>query len=86
VLNEELEWISFHGTYDFAYFLKLVTCDSLPDNEAEFQNRLKTYFPHYYDVKCLLKDSNMPGGSLSKVASNFGVTFDAFILATNKQK
>ena len=73
MLNEELEWISFHGTYDFAYFLKLVTCEKLPDNETEFQNKLKTYFPHYYDVKYLLKDTNSVTGSLSKISASFGV-------------
>lgn len=73
VLNSELHWISFQGNYDFAYFLKLVTCETLPDNEADFQDKLQTYFPNYYDVKCLLKDSSIPSGSLSKISSNFGV-------------
>lgn len=72
-LNEELEWISFQGNYDFAYFLKLVTCEELPDTKLEFQNKLQIYFPHYYDVKCLLKDANITSGSLSKISSSFGV-------------
>ncbi len=72
-MNSEIDWISFHGAYDFAYFLKLVTCERLPDSVAEFQAKLKVYFPHCYDVKYLLKDSNAATGSLSKVAATLGV-------------
>jgi len=73
VLNDNLTWISFQGNYDFAYFLKLATCEKLPDNVIDFQNKLKVYFPHYYDIKYLLKDSSIRSGGLSKIASSFGV-------------
>eukprot|EP00826_Nyctotherus_ovalis_P017356 TRINITY_DN1510_c0_g1_i5.p1 TRINITY_DN1510_c0_g1~~TRINITY_DN1510_c0_g1_i5.p1 ORF type:complete len:229 (-),score=51.14 TRINITY_DN1510_c0_g1_i5:86-727(-) len=73
VLNEDLQWISFQGNYDFAYFLKLVTCEGLPDSKLEFLNKLQIYFPHYYDVKCLLRELNITSGSLSKISSNFGI-------------
>ena len=33
VLNDKMMWISFHGSYDFAYLLKILTCQLLPDDE-----------------------------------------------------
>jgi CCR4-NOT transcription complex subunit 7/8 len=41
VLNEDVRWITFHSGYDFGYLLKLLTCSSLPANEAEFFALLK---------------------------------------------
>eukprot|EP00826_Nyctotherus_ovalis_P038304 TRINITY_DN3582_c0_g1_i3.p1 TRINITY_DN3582_c0_g1~~TRINITY_DN3582_c0_g1_i3.p1 ORF type:complete len:376 (+),score=76.39 TRINITY_DN3582_c0_g1_i3:135-1130(+) len=73
VLNDSLTWISFQGNYDFAYFLQLATCEKLPDSVTDFQSKLKVYFPHYYDIKCLLKDSTITSGGLSKIASSFGI-------------
>ncbi len=73
MLNPEIEWVSFHGAYDFAYFLRLVTCEDLPELETEFQARLETYFPHHYDIKHLLKLSDIVPRSLSSTAAALGV-------------
>lgn len=72
-LNKDIDWISFHGGYDFAYLYKLVTCDELPESEEVYLDYLKLYFPNYYDVKELLKDSQAATGSLSKAADILGV-------------
>lgn len=37
----QVRWITFHSGYDFGYLLKLLTCSSLPANEAEFFQLLK---------------------------------------------
>ena len=74
-LNEELEWISFHGAYDFAYLLKLVTSEPLPEDEKEFEQQLQLYFPHHYDVKQMAAGLYTTSGSLSKTAEMLGVCF-----------
>ena len=47
----EVHWISFHGSYDFGYFLKILTCQPLPDEEDGFFDLLRAYFPSLYDIK-----------------------------------
>lgn len=73
VLNEEIKWISFHGSYDFAYLLKILSCQLLPDDEESFFDLLHLYFPSLYDVKFLLRGASdelqrIAGGSLNKIA------------------
>ena len=58
VLNPKIKWISYHGSYDFAYLLKIVRNEKFPDNENDFIDTLKLYFPIYYDIKMLLKDND----------------------------
>ena len=36
VLNEDVLWVCFHGTYDFAYFLRLLLNKNLHDFEDHF--------------------------------------------------
>ena len=48
VLNENIYFVSFHGIYDFAYFLKCVTNLPLPESEVIFFEDLKIYFPNYF--------------------------------------
>lgn len=72
VLNEDVKWISFHGSYDFGYLLKILTCQPLPDDEGTFFELLRTYFPSLYDIKYLLRsvDGLREGvGSLQKLAT-----------------
>uniref|UniRef100_A0A0D6QXQ8 poly(A)-specific ribonuclease n=1 Tax=Araucaria cunninghamii TaxID=56994 RepID=A0A0D6QXQ8_ARACU len=69
VLNENVQWISFHGGYDFGYLLKLLTCRDLPQDEADFFKLLRTYFPTVYDIKYLIRFSNQNvHGGLNKIA------------------
>uniref|UniRef100_T1HKB8 poly(A)-specific ribonuclease n=4 Tax=Reduviidae TaxID=27479 RepID=T1HKB8_RHOPR len=51
VLVENIKWLSFHSGYDFGYLLKLLTDQNLPNDESEFFELLKIYFPTVYDVK-----------------------------------
>ena len=56
VLNPKIIWLSFHGSYDFAYLLKLLIKENLPTNESEYIKLLCLYFPNYYDIRILIKD------------------------------
>ena len=75
ILNEDVKWISFHGGFDFAYLLRMLTGLSLPDDDASFYNILNTYFPSFYDIKHMTKEiENLKSGGLSKLASDLNVT------------
>ena len=56
VLNPKRIWVSFHGSYDFAYLLKLLINENLPTSESEYIKLLGCYFPNYYDIRILIKD------------------------------
>eukprot|EP01006_Ploeotia_vitrea_P047884 TRINITY_DN67174_c2_g1_i4.p1 TRINITY_DN67174_c2_g1~~TRINITY_DN67174_c2_g1_i4.p1 ORF type:complete len:211 (+),score=76.91 TRINITY_DN67174_c2_g1_i4:152-784(+) len=68
VLNPELTWVAFHGGYDFGYLLRAVTGRDLPDEESEFFDQLKTFFPRIYDTKVLLRKCDGLHGGLQHVA------------------
>ncbi|GIX61000.1 CCR4-associated factor family protein [Babesia caballi] len=59
VMNEDVVWVSFHGSYDFAYVLKLLTCSSLPTNQSDFFELLHDFFPSLYDIKFLLDERSI---------------------------
>eukprot|EP00475_Leptophrys_vorax_P037374 TRINITY_DN642_c0_g1_i1.p1 TRINITY_DN642_c0_g1~~TRINITY_DN642_c0_g1_i1.p1 ORF type:complete len:271 (+),score=19.86 TRINITY_DN642_c0_g1_i1:144-956(+) len=73
VLNENVNWITFHSGYDFGYLLKVLTCQSLPAGEAEFFTLLKTYFPTIYDIKYLMKFCDNLHGGLNRLAETLEV-------------
>jgi len=67
VLSSNIIWICFHGVFDFAYLLKLVTGENkLPENKEAFKKLLDLYFPNIYDVKVLGEPFPHLHGSLSK--------------------
>lgn len=55
VCFDNVRWISFHGGYDFGYLTKLLICSPLPNDEVDFDDKMKLYFPSTYDVKHLMK-------------------------------
>jgi CCR4-NOT transcription complex subunit 7/8 len=73
ILNDELYWVSFHGIYDFAYYLKSVTNLPLPESEGNFFETLVLYFPKYYDIRHLVRYNDSFRGSLSKLGHELGV-------------
>ena len=73
VLNENIVWISFNGFSDFAYLLKLLTGDFLPNNTNEFLEILKTYFPNAYDIKYLIKENEIYKGGLNKISKELNI-------------
>jgi CCR4-NOT transcription complex subunit 7/8 len=70
VLVPEVKWVSFHGGYDFAYLLKLLTCSALPATEGEFFELLKLYFPNIYDIKYMANGIDGLHGGLQKIAED----------------
>ncbi|KAI0338930.1 CAF1-domain-containing protein [Trametopsis cervina] len=73
VLVEETKWISFHSGYDFGYFVKLLTGESLPTNEELFFEKLRKWFPTVYDVKFMMRACKVLKGGLQDVADDLGV-------------
>lgn len=71
VLNENIKWISFHSCYDFAYLLRALTCESLPEDREGFLESVNTYFPKIYDMKYIASE-NFRGG-LNKLAARYNV-------------
>ena len=71
ILNENVNWVMFHGVYDFAYLLKNVTNLPLPEEESLFMKTLEIYFPHFYDVRYLINNNNLHWmkGSLTKISN-----------------
>jgi CCR4-NOT transcription complex subunit 7/8 len=74
IANEDLHWVSFHGVYDFAYFLKYSTNLTLPENEPNFFDLLELYFPNYYDIRYLVRFNDEFRGSLSKLGQELNIS------------
>lgn len=68
VLMDNVTWISFHSSYDFAYLIKLLTNKDLPNTEVEFLELLKIFFPNVFDIKYLMKSCRNLKGGLEEVA------------------
>lgn len=68
VLNQDVHWISFHGSYDFAYMLRLLLNKDLPDTEKDFTNELIEYFPNHYDIRILVQGKENLKGGLNRLA------------------
>ncbi len=73
VLNPRINWISFHGSYDFAYLLSNLLGGSLPGTEKEFTNVLRLFFPNHYDIRILVKEKENLQGSLNRLARYLNV-------------
>ena len=69
LLNHDIHWICYHGSYDFAYLLKIALGLQLPKTEAEFTSLLCLYFPSHYDIKYLVQGKEQCKGGLNKLAS-----------------
>jgi len=73
VLNENIIWISFNGLSDFAYLLKLLIGDYLPNNTNDFLDLVKTYFPNAYDIKYMINENDLYKGGLNKLAKELNI-------------
>ena len=73
VLNDKITWICFNGSSDFAYLLKYLINDTLPEDENSFIELVNLYFPNLYDIKYLIKDNDNFKGGLNKLAKELNV-------------
>jgi CCR4-NOT transcription complex subunit 7/8 len=73
VLNDNIKWITFHGSYDFSYLIKALSNQPLPNEENSFNEYLNLYFCNYYDVRQLLKNINWLKGSLSRISNDLDI-------------
>lgn len=60
--------------YDFGYFVKLLTGESLPTNEELFFEKLRIWFPTVYDIKFMMRACKVLKGGLQDVADDLGVS------------
>lgn len=74
MLTEDVQWVCFHGIFDFAYLLKMLTGEeNLPSDEYQFQEALKLYFPHFYDLKSMATPYKNLQGGLAKLCQELNV-------------
>lgn len=73
VLNENVKWITFHGSYDFSYLVTALSNQPLPVDETSFNEYLDLYFCNYYDVRQLLRNINWLKGSLSRISNDLDI-------------
>ncbi|KAL1221026.1 putative CCR4-associated factor 1 [Cardamine amara subsp. amara] len=73
VLNEKIQWVTFHCGYDFGYLLKLLIGKDLPEKQSEFLVRVKSFFPVVYDIKHLMNFCTGLYGGLDSVAVLLGI-------------
>ncbi|KAG6853569.1 hypothetical protein C0991_003165 [Blastosporella zonata] len=59
--------------YDFGYFVRLLTAESLPVAEDQFFDLLRIWFPTVYDVKFLMRSTKILRGSLQELADDLGI-------------
>lgn len=69
VINPNVYWITFHGTYDFSYLLKVLINNALPSTSKEFLKYLRHVFPNIYDIKVMINEvDELKNHSLSRLA------------------
>ncbi|KAL0667104.1 hypothetical protein Bca4012_029808 [Brassica carinata] len=73
VLNENVQWVTFHGVYDLAYLLKVLIIQDLPEKPKGFDELIRLYFPRFCDIKHLMKFCIGLSGGLNKLAELLGV-------------
>ncbi|KAK6875301.1 Poly(A) ribonuclease POP2 [Candida tropicalis] len=68
ILDDNINWISFHAGYDLGFFVSLLSNRDLPVDEPDFYWWCGKYFPNYYDLKyignqILNKNSGLTNGT-----------------------
>ena len=73
IMNDRVIWITFQAGYDIAYLVKLVSAQPLPKTDAEYERIVSIYFPHYYDLRYIMRQVTPNVGSLQNLAKELNV-------------
>ncbi|KAI8564568.1 hypothetical protein RHMOL_Rhmol03G0190900 [Rhododendron molle] len=74
ILSPMVNWITFHGAYDFGFLLKILTGRRLPEDLSMFMGLVNTYFGGaVYDMKHMMRNCDGLYGGLERVAKTLGV-------------
>ncbi|XP_042495157.1 probable CCR4-associated factor 1 homolog 7 [Macadamia integrifolia] len=54
--GHRIQWLTFHGVYDIAYFIKVLNANNpMPGTLQEFMTMVGAIFPRLYDLKFMAK-------------------------------
>ncbi len=70
--NPRIVFITFHGSHDVAYLMRLAMRSKLSSSLAEFKRNVAALFPSLVDVKVLAEQAGVMGG-LESLATALGV-------------
>lgn len=73
VMSDSIVWISFHSAYDFAYLIKIISGNQMPDREEDFYRFMNVLFPTFYDFKYLLTFTEHSRKGLQEISNDLGV-------------
>lgn len=73
VMNEKIVWVSFHSAYDFAYLIKVLTGNLMPEKEEDFYKFMNVLFPTFYDFKYLLQLTEHQRKGLQEISNDLGL-------------
>ncbi|XP_064957965.1 putative CCR4-associated factor 1 homolog 8 [Musa acuminata AAA Group] len=72
--DDESVYVTFHGLYDFAYVIKLITGGApMPDNLGQFIASVRKTFGHFYDLKYIGEQLSSRTFGLMSLARELGV-------------
>jgi CCR4-NOT transcription complex subunit 7/8 len=73
VMSNNIVWVSFHSAYDFAYLIKILTGNLMPDKEDDFYKFMHVLFPTFYDFKYLIQSTDHLRKGLQEISNDLGL-------------
>ncbi|KAK4476884.1 hypothetical protein RD792_016048 [Penstemon davidsonii] len=72
-LPVDFTWVTFHGSHDFGFLIKILTGKKLPQNFVDFMLLIETYFGEaIYDLKVMTPSLRLYGG-LERITKRLGL-------------